>query len=117
MKKAILALLAIGLISLAPLAGEIMTLKGDIIDNLCANGHKDALGDFVKTHTKACALMPNCAASGYSLFSEGKLYTFDSESNKKIEEFLKKEDSKLQVSVELKKEGELYSLVSIENQE
>ncbi len=116
MKKATLAVLAIGLISLAGLAGDTMTLKGDIIDNMCAAANKDTLADFVKTHTKACALMPACVASGYSLFAEGKLYKFDAQSNKKIEEFLKKEDSKLQVSVELKKEAEVYSLVSIESQ-
>jgi hypothetical protein len=116
MKKAILTLLAIGLISLAGLAGDVMTLKGDIIDNLCAEGHKNALADFVKSHTEACALMPACVASRYSLFAEGQLYKFDAESNGKIEEFLKREDSKLQVSVEFKKVGEAYSLVSIENQ-
>ena len=70
-------------------AGDTMTVKGDIIDNMCADGNKDNLTEFVKSHTKGCALMPNCVASGYSLYVDGKLHKFDDASNKKIEEFLK----------------------------
>jgi hypothetical protein len=95
---------------------ETMTLKGDIIDNMCANGNKDNLAEFVKSHPKSCALMPNCVASGYSLFVDGKLHKFDDASNKKIVEFLKKSDSKLQVTVTITKTEDLISLVSIENQ-
>jgi phosphoribosylamine-glycine ligase len=99
-------------------SGEVMTLKGDIIDNKCAGMQSpEGLGDFVKTHTKMCALMPECIASGYSIYSDGKLMKFDKDSNGKIEEFLKKEDSKLQVVVEAKKTGDELSLVSIQNQE
>lgn len=94
---------------------ETMILKGDIIDNMCAGSQKaEQLAEFVKTHTKTCAL--SCVASGYSIFADGKLQKFDMESNAKIEEFLKKEDSKLQVSVVVKKVGDVLSLVSIENQ-
>ncbi len=99
-----------------PAAAE-MTLKGDIIDNNCAGLQKpEDLASFVKTHTKECTLMPACVASGYSIFADGKLYKFDKDSNMKIEEFLKKEDSKLQVTVTANKIGEELSLVSIENQ-
>jgi hypothetical protein len=95
---------------------EVMTLKGDIIDNMCADGHKDDLAEFVTSHTKSCALMPNCIASGYSLFVDGKLHKFDETSNKKIEDFLKKSDSKLQVVVTFTKKDNMISLVSIKNQ-
>lgn len=98
-------------------ASETMTLKGDIIDNLCAGMQTpEKLAEFVKTHTKECALRPSYVASGYSIFSDGKLQKFDLESNAKIEGFLKKADSKLQVSVVVKKVGDVLSLVSIENQ-
>ncbi|MCX5701607.1 MAG: hypothetical protein NTW64_01335 [Candidatus Omnitrophica bacterium] len=94
---------------------ETMILKGDIIDNMCAGSQKaEQLAEFVKTHNKTCAL--SCVASGYSIFADGKLQKFDMESNAKIEEFLKKQDSKLQVSVVVKKVGDVLSLVSIENQ-
>jgi hypothetical protein len=125
MKKLSAVILALGLITIlgvtlqgkAAVAGpETMTLKGDIIDNKCAAANKDNLSDFVKTHSKQCALMPACAASGYSIYADGMLYKFDQESVKKVHEFLKKEDSKLQVVVAVTKAGEEYNLVSIENQ-
>jgi len=98
-------------------AEKAITLKGDIIDNHCAGSqNKNQLTAFVKTHTKECALMPLCAASGYSIFSNGKLLKFDKVSNTKIEEFLKKPDSKLQVMVTAEKENKELSIVSIENQ-
>jgi len=93
-----------------------LTLKGTIIDNLCADANKADLANFTKTHPKSCALMPTCAASGYSIFADGKLYKFDKDSSKKIEEFLKKEDSKLQVVVQAKQTQEELSLISIANQ-
>lgn len=100
----------------AVVAPAEITLAGYIIDNKCATANKDKLEDFVRIHTKRCALLPACVASGYSIFSEGKLYKFDSASNAKIEEFLKKITSNLKVTVVAKEVlGEL-SLVSIENQ-
>lgn len=95
---------------------ETVTLKGYIIDNMCASAHKGNLADFVKNHTKECTLMPQCVASGYSIFADGKLYKFDQASNVTIEYFLKKKDSKVQVVVVAKKAGEELSLLSIENQ-
>ncbi len=100
----------------ASTASEIK-LKGDIIDNLCAGSQKpEVLSEFIKTHTKECALLPQCVASGYSIFADGKLNKLDKASNAKIEEFLKKADSKLQVVVVAKKAGDVLSIVSIENQ-
>jgi hypothetical protein len=97
-------------------ASDVMTLKGDVIDNMCAGAQSpEGLAGFVKTHTKTCAL--SCAASGYAIYSDGKLTKFDKDSSLKVEEFLKKETSKLQVVVEAKKAGEELSLVSIKNQE
>jgi len=130
MKKLILAAIALCCISslayaqeapvttpAATTVKEVVTLKGDVIDNQCATANKADLANFVKTHTKQCALMPTCAASGYSIFSDGKLYAFDKESSAKVEEFLKKDDSKLQVVVTANKSGDNLSLVSIANQE
>jgi hypothetical protein len=50
------------------------------------------------------------------LFAEGVLHKFDQESNKKIEEFLNKETSKLQVVVTAEKSGEELNLLTIANQ-
>jgi phosphoribosylamine-glycine ligase len=118
MKKTISLLLALVFVASIAFAQEaaVLTLKGTIIDNQCA-GTKDAqqLSEFVKTHTKECALA--CAPSGYAIISNGVLVKFDKESNVKVEEFLKKADSKLDVVVEAKKAGEEVTLISIKNQE
>jgi len=95
---------------------DAVVLKGDVIDNTCASANKDKLAEFVKTHTKQCALMPGCIESGYSFYADGKLYAFDKDSNAKVVEFLKKADSKLQVTITAKQVGDELSLVSIENQ-
>jgi len=95
---------------------EAIVLKGDVIDNLCAGTNKNTLAEFVKTHTKACALMPGCIDSGYSIFADGKLYAFDKDSSAKVAEFLKKADSKLQVTITAKQVGDELNLVSIKNQ-
>ena len=137
MKKLVLTVMAVCLVTGFALAAEskaqspaspmsastsvpaTITMRGDIIDNMCAGSQEPQdLAAFVKTHTKQCALQPQCQASGYSLFSSGALLKFDAESNAKIAEFLKKPDSKLQVVVVAKKEPlNALSLVSIENQE
>ena len=93
-----------------------VSLKGDVIDNTCASANRDKLAEFVKTHTKQCALMPGCIESGYSFYANGKLYAFDKDSYAKVVEFLKKADSKLQVAITAKQVGDELSLVSIENQ-
>ncbi len=119
MKKASFLLLALAfmasLVSLA-FAQETVFVKGTIIDLKCAGTQNaQALGEFVKTHTKDCAL--TCASSGYAIFADGVLNKFDKDSNAKVEEFLKKADSKLEVVVEAKKVGEELSVVAIKNQE
>lgn len=91
-----------------------LTLKGDIIDNMCAVANKDNVAEFAKTHTKECALM--CASSGYAILSDGKLYAFDEMSSKKVEEFLKNPESKLQVEVTAMQVGDKLSLISVVNQ-
>ncbi len=125
MKTKFFVLAALGLMALLAFsiqvqaaAGEekAITLKGDIIDNLCADGNKANLADFVRAHSKSCALMPDCVASGYSLYVDGELHRFDQESNRKIEEFLRKSDSRLQVVVNVEKKEDLISLLSIKNQ-
>lgn len=116
MKKATLAVLLVGVVGLVSLAADALVLKGDIIDNMCLAGNTDHLADVIKVHPKECALVTHCDASGYSILVGGTLYKFDQASNKKIEKFLKKSDSKPQVEVKAEKVGEELKLVSIENQ-
>jgi hypothetical protein len=100
----------------ATIPAAATVIKGTIIDNACASANKDNLAEFIKTHPKSCALLPNCAASGYSIYTDGKLMKFDKDSNAKIEQFLKKDDSKLEVAIEVSKVADELSLVSIKNQ-
>ena len=124
MKKICLFLIALCFASSLAIAQEeaasvadAITLKGDIIDNMCAGANKADLANFVKTHTKECTLKPQCKASGYSIFTDdGKLMKFDAESNPLIAEFLTSPDSKLHVKVIANKVGDELNLVSIENQ-
>lgn len=97
----------------APAAAP-MILKGDIIDNMCAGANKDNVAEFVKAHTKECALM--CASSGYAIVSDGKLYAFDEPCGKQVEEFLKNPESKLQVEVTALNVGDKLIILEIKNQ-
>jgi hypothetical protein len=123
MKNLILMLMTFTLLSTGVYAVESqkgiktgkMTISGTLIDNRCANAHTSSLEQFIKSHTKECALMPDCAASGYSLYHYGALVRFDKESSKKIEQFLQKKGSTLDVTVVVKKAGEEYNLISIKN--
>ena len=100
----------------AKAANGVMTLKGTIIDNMCAMSNMNKMSEFIKKHTKECALMPNCAASGYSIYTtDEKLISFDKPSSKKVMDFLKKKDSRLQVVVRVKKAGDELQLISIKN--
>ena len=94
---------------------EKLTVSGIVVDNHCANAHKSDLDKFTKSHPKECTLMPDCAASGYSLYHHGALLRFNKESSKKVEQFLKNKDSKTEVTVVVSKSGEEYNLISIKN--
>jgi len=98
--------------------GKTTTMEGYVIDSKCAEANKDNLGEFVKTHEKDCALAPACKASGYNLYSDGKLYKFDKASSAKVGKFLAKDDSKLHVKADIENEkGDMVKLVKITNAE
>ncbi len=101
----------------ATLAGaqeETVTLKGTLVDNLCAAAHQQDIADFVKTHPKSCAVMPDCAASGYSIVADGKVMKLDTASNAAIAAYLAQEENTLDVVAVVKPAGDGYTLISIE---
>ncbi len=115
----LLILLSVASVSFAQCAinadtGSV-TIQGTLIDNLCLGSAGTDPAGFIKEHTKECALMPPCIASGYSIFADGKTMKFDVASNAKIEEFLRGAGSTLEVKVVAQKAGDLLELVSIEN--
>ncbi len=123
MKQIILMLISVTLISTGAFAADIqkdkksenITISGTIVDNHCANAHKSSMEQFIKSHSKECALMPECAASGYSLYHYGALLKFNKESSRKVGQFLQKKGSKLDVIVVVIKSGSEYKLISIKN--
>jgi hypothetical protein len=127
MKRIMLGILAVALVAGTVWAAEEKAgstaaaptvLTGTLVDNTCAGANKADLGAFVKTHTKDCALMPGCTASGYSLYTpDGKLHKFSKASNAKVVEFLKGAESTLTVEVTVKSGAKKkLELVSIKNQ-
>ncbi len=104
-------------LSFAQQSTSNVQIKGVIIDNLSVGAQKpENLAEFVKTYTKEYALQPQCVASGYAIFSNGRLIKFDKISNLDIEAFLRLPANRLQVIVECSKIGDLLRLVYIENQ-
>jgi hypothetical protein len=68
-----------------------VTLKGYLIDKACSTGALKAADPAAKAkgHKKGCALMDNCAASGYGIVSDGKYYAFDKAGNEMAAKWLK----------------------------
>lgn len=68
------------------------TLSGYVVDQKCAKGiaKKSNMMEKAAAHTRDCALMENCAASGYGIFSEGKYYRFDEKGSATAKALLEK---------------------------
>ncbi len=101
----------------APEAPVRLALKGALVDNLSAGEQSpEQLSEFVKSYSKTCALMPQCAVSGYSIVSGNKRYVFDRDSCYEIEAFLKQPKTTLNVEIEATLANDELSLDSIKSQ-
>ena len=117
MNKLLCAVLALGLMISSAAFAEPMNIKGTIICNKCmGKTTADNTVSFLKDHPKECMLHPGCAASGYSLYTEGKFKKFSKGSESQIKEFLGKAESKTTVEVAANDEKGELALVSIKNQ-
>jgi hypothetical protein len=118
MSKVLLTAAAVSLLVTAALAGgKSVKLQGHVIDNACAGAHKSAanFAETVRAHPVSCALMPDCAKSGYAVLSDGKLYKLDEAGNKEVARLLAatKSEKGLAVIVEGTLEGETLSAKSV----
>jgi hypothetical protein len=96
--------------------GRKMSFSGIIIDNLCEKEHNFDLDKYIVTHTKQCALLPYCIGSGFSLVTQGKVYKFSEGSSRKIEHYLKRDDSTLSVDTKVRvREDSSLELISLKN--
>ena len=96
--------------------GKSVKLTGYIIDNACsARASSENGAEKVKNHTVKCAMMPNCAKSGYAVFADNKLYKLDEAGNVKAAEILKntKAEKGVQVSVEGTLDGDTLKVTSL----
>jgi len=71
---------------------ESLTLKGYVVDQMCAKGMAKKANPMEKAagHTKECALEEACAASGYGIFSNGKWLKFDAAGDKLAKQAIEK---------------------------
>jgi hypothetical protein len=86
-----------------PAALTTVTLKGYIVDQMCAQGMQKRGNPMQKAaaHTKECALEENCSASGFGLFSDGKWYVFDEAGSRKAHVVMEKEKREKGLSYEV----------------
>ncbi len=95
---------ALGLTILPGLAeGKKVTLSGYLLDQMCGQEIKDPAK--AKEHTRECALMDHCAASGYGIYVDGKLLKFDKAGSQPARTLL--ENSKKEKEIEVIAEGTL----------
>jgi hypothetical protein len=98
-------------------SGKDAKITGFLMDNACAGRTSaDAAAERAKGHTTKCALMGPCAASGYSVYSDGKFYKLDDGGNTKAGEILKstKSEKGISVTVEGTVEGDMIKVKKIE---
>ncbi len=74
MKQSMFLVVALFLSSLA-LSGDQETQKGILSDTACSKHANDP--EKTSNHTKMCAQMESCKASGYGLIMEGRFLKFD----------------------------------------
>ena len=109
-----LLLLVFALLAVPMLQAE--TVNGILMDKLCSSKVAPKGFDAAKAHTKACALMPNCAASGYVVVTEaGKVLKFDAAGDEKAAAALKatSKSDNLMVTVEGTVSGDNITVQSL----
>jgi len=84
LKKFIFSLSAIIALSLVVMAQDkSVTFTGHIVDKACSARvlKKDNVQAAAAAETKSCALMENCAKSGFGVFADGKYTEFSDKGN------------------------------------
>jgi hypothetical protein len=80
---------------------EKVTMKGYLMDKMCASGHMDDLATMSPEHTTACALKCAPTGDGLGVVSEGKFYAFDAKGAKKAMSLAKKSKTEKGLMVEV----------------
>ena len=82
---------------------KVSTLKGYLVDASCATKlvKKDYPMEKAAGHTRECALMEACAASGYGVVTGGKFVKFDDKGSRTAKDLLEKSTRKDHMYVEV----------------
>jgi hypothetical protein len=92
------------------------TIEGILMDNMCSGMVQKKGYDAAKGHTKECALMDNCKASGFAVVTpDGKVIKFDAKGNEmavKALEATSKKDN-LTIKVDGKVSGDSIAVTSL----
>ena len=82
-------------------AAEQKTLSGYLMDKACSADAVSKGEKVAKAHDKGCALMDDCAKSGYGVLAGGKFVAFDAGGNKQAMAALRasKKETDLRVTV------------------
>ena len=104
-KNLVLVLVALLCLSVFALAKpKKAKVTGFLIDKACSGNvaKKDNPMEVANNHTKKCALMEKCVASGLGVFADGKFYELDEKGKTMAKAFLEKStlDKGVKVSVE-----------------
>ncbi len=95
------ALLCVGVLAIAKPAKKKVT--GFLIDKACSGNvaKKDNPMEAAGSHTKKCALMEKCVASGLGVFADGKFYELDDSGKTMAKAFMEKStlDKGIEVTV------------------
>ena len=77
--------------------GQKATLTGHLVDQMCGGDLKDAAK--AADHSKECALMDHCAASGFGIFANGKYVKFDAEGSKMAKALVEKTKKEKDITI------------------
>ena len=115
MKRILIAVSTLFVALSAPLAAE--TVEGYLIDKMCSAKVVAEGVDAAKMHTKDCALMPSCKASGYGVVTaDGKFLKFDKDGDRmagKVLGFASGKDN-IKVTVDGEVKGSSITVKSIQ---
>ena len=103
------------LVAVVPSFAE--TVEGILIDNMCSGMVQKKGVDAAKGHTKECALMDNCKASGYAVVTaDGKLIKLDAKGNQMAVKALEgsSKNDNITVKVDGKVSGDSIAVSSLD---
>ena len=98
--------------------GQTQSLKGHLVDAMCASKHETE-AEYIAKHDKKCLLMDGCVKSGYSLVTaDGRVLKLDAKGNQLALDLIKKTDraSNWTVGVNGSVSGDTITVASIQLQ-